>query len=107
MTGVIYPSLIYYVLASKKDKLFKVGYSLIFSIIAVLVLLSRIVLGVHYFTDVLIGFINGFMFASIGILISLYFKKHNILQNSVFLYFKKEKTEEVEKELDSEDNEEN
>ena len=95
IAGVIYPSLIYFVLTSNKDKLFKAGYTLIFAIIAALVLLSRLILGVHYFTDILVGFIDGFMFTCFGILICLYFKKHNILQNSILLYFKKEDNKKI------------
>ena len=104
LTGVIYPSLIYFVLTSNKDKLFKTGYSLIFAIIASLVLLSRLILGVHYFTDVLVGFIDGFMFTCFGILICIYFKKHNILQNSILLYFKKDKNEVKESDENNEEN---
>lgn len=100
IAGVIYPYLIFLVLESKKDVKFKVGFTLIFNIILFLVLLSRLVLAVHYFSDVLVGLFTGLMFSSIGVLLIYYFRKHHILEKPLFDYFKKKNKEEINNEKD-------
>ena len=73
-----------------------IKYSIIggISLLVILVIISRLVLGMHYFTDVVAGASLGVLCASAGIMVSYFFEKYNILQKPLFNYKKKEeKTE--------------
>ncbi|UKI51095.1 MAG: phosphatase PAP2 family protein [Clostridium sp.] len=65
----LYVMLTYYILNSNRSKKIKISFSILFLVTLVIVLVSRMVLGVHYFTDVLAGFNYGVMCSGIAIII--------------------------------------
>lgn len=70
MSGAfLYVMLTYYIITSNRGKKFKIGLSTLCLVTLIIVLISRMVLGVHYFTDVLAGFSYGVMCSGIAILI--------------------------------------
>lgn len=73
----IYGMLIYYILKSKLKKCPKIIMSLIFSLIVIIVMISRLVLGVHYFSDVVTGFSLGLVCVGVGILLDKTLVSHN------------------------------
>lgn len=60
----LYGFLIYFILKSKISRTYKIVFSIILSIIPVLVGISRIYLGAHYFSDVFGGALLSFMLLS-------------------------------------------
>jgi len=61
--------LFYYLIINKKIDKINLAYFFIFLIITILVMLSRIALLHHYFTDCLVGFISGIIYALIVVLV--------------------------------------
>lgn len=72
----VYCFLIYLVNKNIKNKYIKVALNILFSIVILLVGMSRLYLGVHYLSDVLFGYILGFM--SVACYIN-YVRKEEIL----------------------------
>ena len=52
---VFYGFLIYLIRKSKLDKKYKILVSIILSLLIILIMMSRIYLGAHYFSDVIAG----------------------------------------------------
>ncbi len=75
----LYVMLTYYILNSNRSKKIKISLSILFLVTLVIVLVSRMVLGVHYFTDVLAGFSYGVMCSGIAIIIDEKLKKANFM----------------------------
>lgn len=75
----LYVMLTYYILNSNRSKKIKISFSILFLVTLVIVLVSRMVLGVHYFTDVLAGFNYGVMCSGIAIIIDEKLKKENFM----------------------------
>ena len=66
-------------------------------LIVVLVMISRLVLGMHYFSDIVAGASLGLFASGAGILASYFLEKYNILQKPLIkISFKKNKDEETE-----------
>ncbi len=82
----LYVILTYYIINSNRSKKFKISFSVLCLTILVIVLISRMVLGVHYFTDVLAGFSYGVMCSGIAIIIDEKLKNENFtfLKNVLF-----------------------
>ena len=78
MATILYGFIIYLIIKSNLNKKKKVIFIPLILIIPFLVYSSRIILSVHYFSDVIGGITNGFMFLSISILvIELLYDKTN------------------------------
>ncbi len=67
-TGIFATFLIYILFNYSKDKWTKFFGTIFITILSATILLSRMVLGVHYFTDVLAGIIVGVLFAIFAII---------------------------------------
>jgi len=67
--GIFATFLIYTLFKSTKDKWTLAWGTMAISLLAILIAFSRVVLGVHYPTDTIIGLILGILFAILGILI--------------------------------------
>ena len=59
--------LIYHLYKIRKDRATKIWGTICLSLFPALIALSRMVLGVHYLTDTIVGIIVGIMFAFLGI----------------------------------------
>ncbi len=55
----------------------------------VIVMVSRLILGVHYFSDVLAGYASGIMVACFAMLVYHFCEKNNILTEGFFAFMKK------------------
>ena len=71
-------------------KLYKILISVGCGFIALLVVISRLVLGMHYITDVCAGLSIGFLSAGICMFLALLCKKYNILLKPLINFKKKE-----------------
>ena len=71
-------------------KLYKILISVGCGFIALLVVISRLVLGMHYLTDVCAGLSIGILSAGISMLLALFCKKYNILLKPLINFKKKE-----------------
>lgn len=60
------------------------------------VMISRMVLGVHYFTDVLAGLASGVMMSCLAMIVYHWCEKNNILTEGLIAYIKHHKKEEDE-----------
>lgn len=80
-SGVISSFFIFMIYESKLKKKNKGIIITIISVIYLLVVISRLILGVHYFTDVIAGLSLGIFMGIIGIFIHLLFNKLEILNN--------------------------
>lgn len=81
--GFLYIFIFYMTFHSKMNQKLKIITYSFCSIIIPLVMISRLILGVHYFTDVIAGFSSGVMVACICMLLYRYCLNYNILTSSV------------------------
>lgn len=91
--GFVYPFLIFLVHHSKFKKKYRYGVYLGCLGIIPLVMISRLILGVHYFTDVIAGFCVGIMVACLLACFYEICKKHNIMTEGLWDKFRKRKKE--------------
>ena len=72
--------------------------------------MTRLIFGVHYFTDVLTGTLNGIMVACIAIILMIIFKKYKIFDKPLFVsiyeLLKNDDKKEEEKKPEEENKEE-
>lgn len=95
-TGFMHPYVIFILVMTEDNKKIKLPAIIVSSVLFFLVPISRIVLGMHYFTDCLAGLALGGIVASFTITIAILFKEYNILQNGLLSFlFKKKNKEEV------------
>ena len=80
----------YFFFDTDYKKLIKISVSVGCGLIALSVVVSRLVLGMHYITDVCAGLSLGFLCAGISMLLTLLAKKYNILQKPLINFKKKE-----------------
>lgn len=88
---VCFFNLIYWLFKSNCNKKFKITGYIVSGLILVFVMISRLVLGVHYFTDVLAGFSMGVVVSSASMLLLNYYDSRNI--HIVKILINKEKEE--------------
>ena len=86
----------YFVLKMDLKKYVKIIITACIALILVLVPVSRLVLGMHYFTDVIAGASLGLFVSGLGIMVSYFFEKYNILQKPLINFKKKENTKDEE-----------
>lgn len=67
--GIFGTYLVYSLFKINKDKLTRILGTIFYSLMTVLIMFSRMVLGVHYISDVIAGAILGIMFAFISIIV--------------------------------------
>lgn len=94
--GFIYSFLIYLISHEKWNKNLKVGIYIFCGCLIPLVMFSRIILGVHYFTDVISGVATGIMVSCLCMLMYRYCVNNNILTTSL-IKWKKKTNDETEK----------
>lgn len=88
--GFLYTFLFYLTYHTDKfKKNMRIVLNIVFVILILLVMISRIILGVHYFTDVLAGFSIGFMVSCLCMLLYRYSVNNDILTKGI-LNFKKD-----------------
>lgn len=73
LTSFVFYGYLYYILTINLEKKYKIIFGIIFGILILSIAISRIYLGVHYFSDVIAGFILG----SICLLLSINITKKN------------------------------
>ena len=89
--GVIFAYLFFILFKSDHKKSVKISGMVFCALIIPLVMFSRNILGVHYFTDVLAGASCGIMCAALGMILVNLFKYKNILTKPlIFKNYKKE-----------------
>ena len=69
VSTILYGSLIILIIKSKMNKKIKIPFITLFIAIPILIYISRLVLSVHWFSDITGGITNGFMFLSISLII--------------------------------------
>lgn len=94
--GMIYPYIIYTFIVSKDKKALKLPVIITSGVLLVLVPISRIILGMHYFSDVFAGIALGALVSSCVMVLTEVLGYYNILPEGI-LHFKK-KTEEAKEE---------
>lgn len=87
--GVLATFLIAYIFQTSKSKSFRACGAIFISLFALLIAFSRMVLGVHYFTDILVGLVEGVMFASIALFVYTYYKFKMQRQVEILMKFYK------------------
>lgn len=94
--GAMYSFIIYNFIVSKNDnKILRIVSIVISSLLLILIPSSRIVLGMHYISDIIAGISLGVLFGSIAMVGNELLGYYNILPKGVIPLFKK-KTEEKE-----------
>ncbi|MBR6288490.1 MAG: phosphatase PAP2 family protein [Acholeplasmatales bacterium] len=69
ISTIVYGSIIYLILKSNINKKYKMIFVPITALIPILIYISRLMLSVHYFSDIIGGITNGLMFLTLSILI--------------------------------------
>lgn len=94
MAGFLYTFIPFIVLKNHKRKCIIIPVIAVSGSLLILVPISRLVLGVHYFTDVCAGLASGVIVTGICIFLYYIFEKYDFM-NKPLLNFKKEKNEEI------------
>ncbi len=84
-SGFIYMFLGYFIYDSKFNKKLKIVGYILCGILITIIPMTRLIFGVHYFTDVLTGTLNGIMVACIAIILMIIFKKYKIFDKPLFV----------------------
>ena len=93
MAGFLYTFIPYIVLKNHKRKSIIIPVLAVSLALFILVPVSRLTLGVHYFTDIIAGLASGVIVTGLCILLYHIFERHDFL-NKPLLNFKKEENEE-------------
>lgn len=80
----------YFVFRMDLKKYVKIIITACIALVLILVPVSRLVLGMHYFSDVVAGAGVGLFAGGAGILVAYFFEKYNILQKPLINFKKKE-----------------
>lgn len=72
--GVLATFLIAYIFQTSNNKTYRACGTIFITLFALLVAFSRMVLGVHYLTDIIVGLAEGVVFASLALVIYTYYK---------------------------------
>ncbi len=88
MSSYVYTSIMFYVSKTKISSKWKILVYVICPIIILLVMLSRIVMGVHYFSDVVAGASFGLTIALIMIPVYNFLAKYKFLEGGIIEAFK-------------------
>jgi len=89
----MFPYITYYLFKTKRQNWLKYTVLGITVAIIPLVMWSRLVLGMHYFTDVVAGFSIGIFSFSITTLFYLWFEKYDLFTKGLINFFGKKKNE--------------
>ena len=93
MAGFLYTFIPYIVLKNHKRKSIIIPVLAVSAALFILVPVSRLTLGVHYFTDIIAGLASGVIVTGLCILLYHIFERHDFF-NKPLLNFKKEENEE-------------
>ena len=85
----IYPYITYYLFKNKKQNWLKYTALAGTVVIIPLVMFSRLVMGMHYFTDVVAGFSIGLFSAAITVMVYLLFEKYDLFTKGFINFFGK------------------
>ncbi|MBE6136921.1 MAG: phosphatase PAP2 family protein [Erysipelotrichaceae bacterium] len=96
--GFMYSFIIYLIYHEDYNKKVKVTVYSICGALIPLVMFSRIILGVHYFTDVIAGAATGIMVSCLCMLLYRYCVNNNILSQGLLKWNRKSKKEKTEDE---------
>ena len=83
VAGFTYTYFIYLIYHTDYSKIRKRIYFILLVLLIILVMISRLVLGVHYFTDVLAGCFSGIMVSCLCMLLFRYCLNNDILTNGI------------------------
>ena len=97
-TGAMYSFIIYNFIVSKDNKKLKLGMIIPSAILLILIPSSRIVLGMHYISDVIAGISLGVFFGCLAMVGNELLGYYNILPEGVIPFKKKPKNDEVKNE---------
>lgn len=87
--GFMMPFVAYCIFTGNYKKAFKIISCIVTGLIAVIVMISRPMLGVHYFTDIIAGFLSGLMISILCMLALNFLNKYNILSEGLISKGKK------------------
>jgi undecaprenyl-diphosphatase len=90
-TGFLYPYLIFLAIFTIDNKKIKLATIISSAFFIVIVPISRIILGVHYFTDCLAGLSLGLLVSGLFMILTILFKEYKILPEGILPIFKKKK----------------
>lgn len=82
--GFVYSFLLYIVFNVTKNKKIRIATSILFVSIILIVMTSRLVLAVHYFTDLVGGLSLGLLFSFLTMIVSNILITKNILKKGIF-----------------------
>jgi len=84
----------------KLKKAIKIAIYVVLALLGIIVPISRMLLGMHYFTDVIAGFMQGLIIASLVVLFNMFMKHYGIFEKPIFVaiyeYFKNRKKENID-----------
>lgn len=89
----LYSYLTYYLFKNNKKKIIKYTLLIVSIVLIPTIMLSRIVLGMHYFSDIIAGAMVGIISFCISAFIYMLFERYGILDKSI-ISFKRKKDEE-------------
>ena len=88
---VVYGYIVYYLFKKNYNNIIKYVSLGVAILLLILIMSSRIILGMHYFTDCLGGMLLGLIILSFSILLYNILDHYNIFENPLFNFKKKEK----------------
>ncbi len=85
----LYTYLAYAIYHLKIKKISKIIWFIALNLLIVLVMASRLIMGVHYATDVIAGYSSGIMVSCFSMLVYHFCERNNILTEGFFAFMKK------------------
>ena len=84
-SGFTFMFISYFLYDSKFNKWIKIVGYILCGLLLIIVPTTRLIFGVHYFTDIISGLLNGIFVGSISIILLIIFKQYDIFNKPLFI----------------------
>lgn len=84
-SGFTFMFIAYFLYDSKFNKWIKIVGYILCGLLLIIVPTTRLMFGVHYFTDIISGLLNGIFVGSISIILLIIFKQYDIFNKPLFI----------------------